>query len=89
MTYRVLWSPHAEHILERMLQNSPEREVLAVAVGEIDKRLITDPDAFGESRYDMVRVGFIRPLGVQFEVMDDVRTVIVYDAWRTDRKQAT
>ena len=41
---------------------------------------------FGESRYDAVRVGFVLPLGVQFEVFDDVRTVIVYDVWRIDVK---
>ena len=33
-----------------------------------------------------MRVGFVFPLGVQFEVMDDVRTVIVHDVWRIDRK---
>jgi hypothetical protein len=27
-----------------------------------------------------MRIGFVRPLGVQFKVMDDVRTVIVYDS---------
>jgi hypothetical protein len=30
-------------------------------------------------------VGFVHPLGVQFEVMDDVQTVIVHDVWRIDR----
>jgi hypothetical protein len=47
---------------------------------------MTDPTAFGESRYDTIRVGFAYPLGVQFEVMDDVRTAIVHDVWRIDRK---
>jgi hypothetical protein len=86
MTYRVLWSPHAEQGLDELLRNSPERELLAAVVREIDQCLIADPSAFGESRYDTVRVGFVRPLGVQFEVMDDVRTVIVYDVWRIDRE---
>ncbi len=37
---------------------------------------------------DTVRVGFVRPLGVQFEVLDDVRTVIVYDVWRIDERKS-
>ncbi len=86
MTYRVLWSPHAEQRFEQMVQKATDRELLGIAAREIDKHLINDPKAFGESRYDTVRVGFVRPLGVQFELMDDVRTVIVYDVWRIDRK---
>jgi len=86
MTYRVLWSPHAEKRLELVLQDSTERELLAAAAREIDQCLMADPKAFGESRFDTVRVGFVPPLGVQFEVMDDVETVIVYDVWRFVRK---
>ncbi len=63
--------------------------MLAAAARAIDKRLVANPDQFGESRYDTVRVGFVLPLGVQFEVMDNVHTVIVYDVWRVDKKQAT
>lgn len=86
MTYRVLWSPYAEQRLEQMLQDSPDRESLAATVREIDQHLFTDPTGFGESRYDTVRIGFVYPLGIQFEVMDDLRTVIVYDVWRFDHK---
>lgn len=56
------------------------------AAKEIDQHLSADPTGFGESRYDTVRVGFVRPLGLQFEVIEDVRTVIVYDIWRIDQK---
>jgi hypothetical protein len=38
----------------------------------------------GESRVDNVRIAFIQPLAIQFEVLDDVSTVIVYEVWRTD-----
>ena len=77
MRYRVLWSPYAESHLEQLLQESPDAETLAAAAREIDRQFLTAPKSFGESRYDSVRVGFVRPLGVQFEVMDDVRTVVV------------
>jgi hypothetical protein len=83
MTYRVFWAPDAEEHLERLLARAPE---LAAVARQIDAQLIKSPKSFGESRYDLVRVGFMHPLGVQFEVMDDVRTVVVYDVWRIDRK---
>lgn len=56
------------------------------AARQIDRHLSADPTGFGESRYDTVRVGFVRPLGLPFEVIEDVRTVIVYDIWRIDQK---
>jgi plasmid stabilization system protein ParE len=86
MTYRVFWAPYAESRLERILESASDTGAVAAAAREIDRHLAADPNAFGESRYDTVRVGFAHPLGVQFEVMDDVRTVIVFDVWRIDRK---
>jgi hypothetical protein len=86
MQYRVLWAPYAEDRLELFLQATSEPPILATAARQIDQQLLTVPTAFGESRYDTVRIGFAYPLGVQFEVMDDVRTVIVHDVWRIDRK---
>ena len=86
MMYRVFWSPHAEQRLEHILQNALDSGAIATAARQIDQHLIAAPMTFGESRYDTVRVGFALPLGVQFEVLDDVRTVIVYDVWRIDRK---
>ena len=86
MQYRVLWAPYAEEKLEHLLQAASEPPLLAAAARQIDQHLITGPATFGESRYDTVRVGFVYPLGVQFEGMDDVRTVIVHDVWRIDRK---
>jgi hypothetical protein len=84
MSYRVFWSPHAEQRLELILQDFSARTQIAAAARDIDLFLSSDPLGFGESRYDTVRVGFARPLGVQYEVLEDVRTVIVYDVWRID-----
>jgi hypothetical protein len=83
MQYRVLWSPDAEAELERLIQDSePSAFIIADTVREIDSRLFDAPHAFGESRFESIRIGFVYPLGVQFEVMHDVRTVIVHDVWR-------
>jgi hypothetical protein len=86
MTYRVFWSPHAEQRLEQILQNASDTGAIAAAARQIDRHLVVHPLTFGESRFDTVRVGFVLPLGVQFEVLDDVRTVIVYDVWQITRK---
>lgn len=87
MQYRVLWAPFAEDELERLLKNSPDADVLAAAAREIDRHLFVAAAEFGESRYDTMRVGFAYPLGVQFEVMEDVRTAIVHNIWRIDTKK--
>jgi plasmid stabilization system protein ParE len=86
MSFRVFWSPHAEERLESILRAASHTFSLTLAAKQIDRYLAAIPGDFGESRYDTVRVGFVPPLGVQFEVMDDVRTVIVYDVWRLDKK---
>lgn len=86
MPYRVLWAPNAEEKLEAFVGADPEPAILAGAARQIDQHLMTAPQSFGESRYDTIRIAFAYPLGVQFEVMDDVRTVIVHDVWRIDRK---
>ncbi|MBW8884586.1 MAG: hypothetical protein JF612_07380 [Planctomycetia bacterium] len=69
----------------KLLQSAPDAANLVAAAKEIDHYLVADPKSFGESRYDTVHVGFVLPLGVQYECLDDVRTVIVYDVWRVVR----
>lgn len=86
MQFRVLWTPNAEERLTQFLANASDATVLAAAARTIDQHLLSFPDSFGESRYDTIRVGYEFPFGVQFEVMNDVRTVIVHDFWRIDRK---
>jgi hypothetical protein len=84
MSYRVFWSPHAEERLEALLQDARAMPEIADAARTIDQYLGSYPIEFGESRFDTVRIGFVRPLGVQYELLEDVSTVIVYDVWRID-----
>jgi hypothetical protein len=83
MQYRGLRSPYAEERLERLLQESsdPFASAIALAAREIDALLLSSPITFGESRYDNLRIGFVGPLGVDFEVMDDLLTIVVHDVW--------
>ena len=86
MNFRVFWSPYAEERLENILLNTLDAAIIAAAAKQIDRFLSAAPQEFGESRYDTIRISFVPPLGVQFEVLDDVQTVIVYDVWRIDRR---
>ncbi|MEX2315663.1 MAG: hypothetical protein WD669_00825 [Pirellulales bacterium] len=86
MPYRVFWAPAAEQKLEQAIQLAADASVIVAAAREVERRLIGAPYEFGESRSDPLRVGFVLPLGIMFEIMDDVRTVIVHDAWTAERK---
>jgi len=87
MSYRVFWHPHAELQLETILVNTANHAAFTRAAKEIDGQLASNPLRFGESRFDTVRIGFARPLGIHYEVLRDVKTVIVYDVWRTDLRR--
>lgn len=87
MTYRVFWAPHAESLLEIILRDEEAQARYAAAAREIDKQLAADPISFGESRYDDFRIAFEHPLGIDYEVLQDVRTVIVYNVWRVQSKR--
>ena len=83
MKYRVAWSPTAEHQLEAILADTVGRSGLASAARNIDDCLMSDPRGFGESRGEKnMRIGFVLPLGVEYEIFEDVWTVIVHGAWR-------
>ena len=87
MPYRVFWSPEAERLLKKLHVTARDSITVSHAADEIDKQLHTDPTEVGESREANVRVGFQEPLGIEFEVMEDVQTVVVFNVWRTDRQR--
>ena len=84
MNYRVFWAPKADEQLDAILRVAADRPEIAAASRAIDVKLATDPADLGQSRVDNVRVAFYHPLGIEFEVLEDVKTVIVYEVWRTD-----
>lgn len=86
MSFRVFWTPSAEERLERIAVAATDRQAIAAAAREIDRMLIGSPNSFGESREENLRVGFMDPLGIHFEVMNEIQTVIVHDVWRPVRK---
>jgi len=87
MPYRVFWSPDAERQFKSLYATATELTALAVAADAIDAQLHRNPYEFGESREGSARIGFQEPLGIQCEVLEDVKTVIVFQVWHTDKKR--
>jgi hypothetical protein len=85
MKYRVFWSPRAEQRLEEIAIAAADPKAVAAAARAIDKRLVHDPRNFGESREANTRIAFHEMLAVEFEMLDDVQTLIVFNAWRIRR----
>jgi len=85
MKHFVFWEPEADETLQALIRADDVDGRVVRAVREIDFWLAPRPLDFGESRYDTVRVGFVAPIAVQFDVLADPPTVIVLDIWRIDR----
>ena len=85
MRYRVAWTASAQEHLARVWLASDKRQSVTSAAARIDAELREDPETKGESRTPGVRVLMSRPLGVQFEVIAEDRTVYVLSAWTTHR----
>ncbi len=78
MTYRVVWHPRADNDLAVVWLAATDRTAVTLAAAELEKRLTSEPQRFGESRRSQAeRVGFQSPLGVYFEIIEDDKKVVV------------
>jgi hypothetical protein len=85
MKYDVVWGPRAEAMLAAIWVAAPNRAAVTSAAARIDKRLAIDPLHLGESRTSSVhRYAFHPPLGIEFEVVEDDKRVIVQGVFRVD-----
>ena len=82
MRHSVFWVPEADEKLQTLIAAANDDNALIRVVREIDFWLARDPLDFGESRFDTVRLGVIRPIAVLFDVLHDPPTVIVLDIWQ-------
>jgi hypothetical protein len=82
MNYVVTWVPVAEQDLATVWLAAPDRTAVALSAHQLDVTLGDDPLSFGESRRSSVhRVGFDPPLGIEFEVIEDDKKVLVQGVW--------
>jgi hypothetical protein len=85
MRYRVAWTASAQEHLARVWMASDRRQSVTSAAARIDATLQDDPETKGESRTADVRILIDRPLGIQYEVIAEDRTVYVLSVWTTER----
>ncbi len=82
MNLTVVWQPTAEATLADLWNNAPDRAAVTRAANTIDALLKRDPLGVGESRTDNLRVLFVPPLAVDYEVLEDDCLVRVLKVWR-------
>jgi hypothetical protein len=64
MKHFVFWAPEADEMLQSLIRGDDADGRVVRAVREIDFWLARGPLDFGESRYDTVRVRFVKPIAV-------------------------
>ena len=78
MKWTVIYRPDAADELATIWVNARDRQAVANAANQIDKRLARDPLSAGESREGNSRIICEGPLAVLFDVVEDDRTVTVW-----------
>jgi hypothetical protein len=78
MKYQVVWDQLAENELAVQWLAAPDRNAVTRAAAWLEHHLMSDPLHLGESRDSSVhRVAFRAPLGIDFEVIEDDKRVVV------------
>jgi hypothetical protein len=85
MSYTVVWEPTAEQELADIWMRAKDPAAVTSAAHQIDQLLGMDPLGEGESRDDPLRILFVEPLGVYYEVDQPGGRVEVRKVWRTRR----
>jgi hypothetical protein len=79
MNYHVEWTAEAENDLASFWNPSADRAAITAASGWLDSWLARDPLQFGEPWTSSVhRIAVRDPIGVEFEVIEDDKRVIVH-----------
>ena len=85
MKYTVIWKPSARRELAEIWNDASDRQAVADAANEIDRRLAVDPEHEGESRESGFRVIFITRLAASYHVSLSDRLVSVLRIWSVKR----
>ena len=86
--FDILWEDSATNELATiwMAASSEERARITAATMEIDRSLLGNPADAGESRPDNVRIFYVLPLGILFDIDMTRRVVRVLQVWRVRRR---
>lgn len=75
MKYTVVWRPFAERTLTNLWIDSKDRQAITNAADTMDTLLRNDPLSVGESRDDGVRLLYVAPLAVYYDVFPQDQSV--------------
>jgi len=79
MNYQVEWTAEAENDLAALWTAATDRNAVTEASAWLDAPLMTDPLHFGEPWASSVhRIAVDEPIGIEFEVIEDDKRVIVH-----------
>ncbi len=79
MSYAVEWTPDAENDLAALWTAATDPTAITAASAWLDTRLAADPLHFGQPWASSVhRIAVRGPIGVEFEVIEDDKRVIVH-----------
>jgi len=82
MNYEVVWDANSEDELASAWLAFPDRNAVVRAADWLDRHLAADPLHLGTARSSSInRVAFRTPLGIEFEVVEDDKKVIVRGVW--------
>lgn len=81
MKYTVLWSPEAEAQLANVWLDATDRDAIQRTADTIDDRLEMNPYQLSESREGSLRIAIYFPLGIEYEVIEDDKEVVVLGVW--------
>jgi len=84
VTYTVNWTANALQELASVWMAASNRNAVTHTANDIDDILEVFPYTVGESTFDIVREYTRPPLGVEYEVNDAIRRVVVLSVWSTD-----
>jgi len=84
MRYQVTWGSRAENHLAAIWISATDRKAVNDATAWLESRLAMIPRELGESRESPAhRVLYHPPLGIEFEIIEDDKRVIVQGVWST------
>ena len=84
MNYVVVWGPLAVNMLAEIWLNASDRRAVTEATAILEKQLGYEPLRLGESRESSVHSWvFLPPVGIDFEVIEDDKRVIVQTVFAT------
>jgi plasmid stabilization system protein ParE len=83
MKYTVVWKPSAEAKLAQIWTEAHNRNAVAQAADAIDRSLQFNAESQGESRTGNIRITWVQPLAIHFQVEKEDCMVYVLKVWYT------